>query len=60
MAEPLVKTRARLVADPSIGVTDLAQAWQKFLSELQRKLNLFDFVSPPNNVGWKSTPQATL
>ena len=60
MAEPLVKTRARLVADPSIGVADLAQAWQKFLSvaELQRKLNLFDFVSPPNNVGWKSTPHA--
>ena len=50
------RQRFRLVADPSIGVSDLEAAIKKFLDKAQEQkpLNLYDFLAPPPSVTWKS------
>ena len=56
MAEGAQKAKPRLVADPTIGVADLASALEDFLDkvEKQRKIDLYDFVMPPAGVQWKT------
>ena len=52
--------RARLVADPSIGVSDLQQCICDFIDESspQRLLNLYDFVLKPAGTSWKTVCNA--
>ena len=51
------KVRAiRLVADPSIGVSDLLSCWENFLDELGHN-NLHQSIQPPPNTSWKTAPQ---
>ena len=51
------KARAvRLVADPSIGVSDLLSCWESFLDELGHN-NLHQIIQPPPNTSWKTAPQ---
>ena len=51
--------RARLVADPAIGVADLEGCLKKFLSlngDSNKEINLYKFVLPPSGTTWKSAP----
>eukprot|EP00439_Symbiodinium_sp_Y106_P055438 s2645_g7.t1 len=46
----------RVVADPSIGVSDLEQVLCCFYDKGGRKANVFEYLSPPAGVHWKSSP----
>ena len=51
--------RVRVVADPSIGVSDLEQVLTTFLDEHDvggKKANLFEYLRPPTGCHWKSSP----
>ena len=50
--------KARLVADPAIGVSDLMSCMEEFLNkaQTQKKLCLFTYVTPPNGCTWRSSP----
>lgn len=49
-----LKVKARLVADPSIGVGDLLQAMENFLDAAGDN-NLQKLLQPPGSVGWKTS-----
>ena len=49
----LANARTRLVADPSIGVSDLMSPLQKLI-EARDDRNVFKLVQAPPNVSWKS------
>ncbi|CAL1173323.1 unnamed protein product [Cladocopium goreaui] len=49
----LRQPRARLVADPTVGVGDLAQPLEKFAAEEQEP-NIHKLLSPPACASWKS------
>lgn len=49
----LRQPRARLVADPTVGVGDLAQPLEKFAAEEQEP-NIHKLLSPPASASWKS------
>ncbi|CAE7217580.1 NOS [Symbiodinium sp. CCMP2592] len=48
--------KARLVADPSVGVSDLEKVLTTFLDEVvkQGKIDMMDFVLRPSGINWKS------
>ena len=52
----MANARARLVADPAIGVSDLQNCLVSFLDELppNKPFNLYEFVLPPQGTSWKS------
>ena len=57
-----IQVRARLCADPSIGVADLENCVKKFLAlrgESTRDINLYKFVLPPPGTSWKSSPSVS-
>ena len=56
----MLVAKSRLIADPSVGVSDLMEPLTKLIKEKNEK-NIFKLISPPANVSWKSaTPVAWM